>query len=122
MYTLCVQSEFSAAHHLMDYPGACKRIHGHNWKVKVAISKPELDDLGMVMDLMALKKELDKCLDPFDHQMINEIPPFDKLNPTSENLAKYIFQDLRKVLPAAVKVDSVEVFETDMLSVTYSGE
>ena len=119
MYRLTVESEFSAAHHLVDYPGACKRVHGHNWKVRVTFSAPELNDLGMVVDLMELEKLLDECVKPLDHRVINEVPPFDRLNPTSENIARHIYQQLQPKLPA-IHLESVQLFETDDFSVTYS--
>jgi len=122
MYQLCVESEFSAAHVLRDYPGACKRTHGHNWKVLASVKSVSLDELGMVMDLMELKKHLEECLEQFDHQLINENPPFDRMNPTSENLARFIFGWLKERLPQKVSVSKVQVYETDKLSVSYSEE
>ena len=88
MFTLCVKARFSGAHRLVNYPGACQRIHGHNWQVKARIRARELDEQGMVMDLMQLSSLLKECLDQYDHRMVNEVAPFDSLNPTSENLAR----------------------------------
>ena len=119
MYKLSVESQFSAAHRLLQYPGACKRIHGHNWKVKTQVSAAELNELGMVIDLLEMQKLLDDCLMQFDHQMINDIEPFDRINPTSENLARYIFQQIKEKLPERIKMESVEVLETDGFSVIY---
>ncbi|MBN2354750.1 6-carboxytetrahydropterin synthase QueD [candidate division KSB1 bacterium] len=120
MYKLCVQSEFSAAHKLNLYQGECQRIHGHNWKVEATVAGKELDELGMAIDLLLLEKLLQECLHQFDHRMLNEVQPFDKMNPTSENLARYIFHWLRDHLPGKVWVDQVRIYETDRLSVTYS--
>lgn len=120
MFKLCVQSDLSAAHQLNLYQGACQRIHGHNWKIKATIAGKQLNELGMVIDLLVLKQILDECLAQFDHRMLNDVPPFDKMNPTSENLASYIYQWLKARLPQNVYVDQVEVFETDQLSVTYT--
>ncbi len=122
MYELTVESEFSAAHVLNGYPGACKRTHGHNWKVLASVKSMNLDELGMVMDLVELKKHLENCLMQFDHQLVNEIPPFDRMNPTSENLARYVFGWLKERLPQKVQVSKVQIFETDKLSVSYSEE
>ena len=120
MYLLTVESEFSAAHHLVDYPGACKRMHGHNWKVKVAIYSNELDQLGMVIDLLKIQKLLDECLQKFDHRLVNEVPPFDKVNPTSENFARHFYNTIEGKLPDHVGIQSVEIFETDKFSVKYT--
>jgi 6-pyruvoyltetrahydropterin/6-carboxytetrahydropterin synthase len=119
MYTLTVESQFSAAHFLVDYPGACKRVHGHNWKVKATILSEDLDDMGMVIDLITLDELLAECLERFDHHVLNEIEPFDKLNPTSEQIARYVFDWLQERLPAEISVKEVQVFETDNYSVSY---
>lgn len=121
MYKLSVESEFSAAHKLVKYPGACHRIHGHNWRVRVRVTAEKLDNLGMAVDLMMLKGLLDECLQQFDHQMINEIAPFDQINPSSENLAKYFFEWLEKRLPPVVTLEQVTLSETAQFSVTYTG-
>ena len=117
MYRLNVKAEFSAAHRLVDYPGACSRIHGHNYTVRAAITAPDVDENGMVMDLMDFKTVLDECVQQFDHRVINEVKPFDQLNPTSETLAKYIYDYLAERL--SVYVESVTVSEVDAFQVTY---
>ncbi len=122
MYKLTVQSSFSAAHRLDFYEGECQRIHGHNWKVEATVAGRELDKLGMAIDLMVLQSILEECLQQFDHRMLNDIPPFDQLNPTSENLARHIFGWLKERLPSNVWVDEVKVYETDHLSVAYREE
>jgi len=121
MYKLNVITHFSAAHRLKFYPGECERIHGHNYKIKVTVAGDELDELGMLMDLMVLRTIVNECVQPFDHRLINEVAPFDSINPTSENLANYIFSWLKKNLPNKVTVTQVEVGETEELSVIYSG-
>jgi len=120
MYKLTVESDFSAAHRLVNYPGACHRIHGHNWKVKATIAAEQLDEMGMVIDLFDLKKILDDCLEQFDHRIINEVQPFDKINPTSENLAQYIYEYIEKQLPENIKIVQIEIFETEKFSVIFS--
>lgn len=117
MYKLKVVSKFSAAHRLVEYPGACERIHGHNWKVKVTVCAEQVDENGMVMDLVQLKKHIDECVAQFDHRVINDVPPFDRLNPTSENLAKYLYDNIAKRLN--VPVQSVQVAEVDEYAVVY---
>jgi 6-pyruvoyltetrahydropterin/6-carboxytetrahydropterin synthase len=120
MYRLCAESEFSAAHYLHDYDGPCKRVHGHNWKVKVTVVSRDVDKHGMIMDLMMLKKMLDTCMAQYDHRLLNEVPPFDSTNPTLENLSRAIYEWLKKELADMAVLSSVEVFETDKFSVTYS--
>lgn len=122
MYRLVARAQFSAAHRLDYYPGACERIHGHNWKVKATVAGAELDQLGMVIDLMVFKTILDECLQAFDHRMINDIAPFDTINPTSENLARHIFSWMKERLPAKARMVEVEVAENDDFSVCYSEE
>lgn len=117
MYKLVITSRFSAAHYLQEYPGACARVHGHNWRVTVTVAAPDVDDKGMVVDLVALKKHIDECVNPFDHRIINDVPPFDTLNPTSENLAKYLYDFVAERV--SVRVVSVEVAEADDYSVIY---
>lgn len=118
MYKLVVKSKFSAAHRLVDYPGACARIHGHNWTVQVTVTAPTVDENGMVVDLVELKKHIDDCVMQFDHQVINDVPPFDQLNPTSENIAKYLYDYVAERIDVAV--ESVQVSEVDDYAVIYA--
>ncbi|HNW60660.1 MAG TPA: 6-carboxytetrahydropterin synthase QueD [bacterium] len=120
MYKLVARAQFSAAHRLDYYPGACERLHGHNWQVRATIAGAELDKLGMVLDLMVFKTLLEECLQVFDHRLINEVAPFDTMNPTSENLARYIFEWMKNNLPAKAGIVEVEVAENDEFSVRYS--
>lgn len=122
MYKLTVESGFSAAHRLINYPGACSNLHGHNWKVKLTISSGELDEAGMVIDLMELKNYLDECLQQFDHHLINKVEPFDAINPTSENLARFIYEWIGDRLPEKISIETVQVLETENFSVSYSAE
>lgn len=120
MYKLVITSKFSAAHRLVEYPGACARIHGHNWMIKVTVTAENVDENGMVVDLVELKKHVDACVDQFDHRVINDVPPFDTLNPTSENIAKYLYDYVSDHID--VSVESVEVAEVDDYSVIYSAK
>lgn len=122
MYTLTVKKSFSAAHYLVDYPGDCKRIHGHNYKVTVSIKSKQLNKNGMVWDLIKFQSLLTDCLKPFDHQLLNELELFKGLNPTSENIARLIFKDMTGKIPEHVEVDSVTIHEIDNFCVTYSKE
>ncbi|MGW8161524.1 MAG: 6-carboxytetrahydropterin synthase QueD [Desulfobulbales bacterium] len=123
MFHIFIKSHFSAGHHLRNYPGNCERPHGHNWKVEVVVQATELDDLGMGIDFRVLKKEVNTVLESLDHHNLNEHPAFQAANPSSENIASFIFHNLQKVLTAdRYRVYSVTVCETDNSGVTYFGQ
>ena len=115
-YTIKVEGDFSAAHNLRGYKGKCEALHGHNWKVEVKASSEKLDKTGMVMDFKHLKMKLSKVLKQFDHTYINNISYFKKLNPTSENIARYIYESLQFQTPG---LQSVTVWENSTSSATY---
>ena len=117
-YKVSVIRGFSAAHALRGYKGKCEKLHGHNWKVRVALVSNKLDRTGMTMDFTDIKSLLDDVLSGLDHGYLNETPPFDKLNPTAENIAAYILNRLSKKLPKGVKITEVEVWESDTSSAT----
>ncbi len=94
MYELTIKGHFDAAHAIRDYPGECRNLHGHTWDVEVTVEGAELDDIGIVYDFKRLKADLGQVLERYDHGYLNEIPPFDVLNTTAENLAKVIFEEL----------------------------
>ena len=124
MYEVIVEQPFSAAHYLKDYPGKCANVHGHNYRVQITIEGETLDSLGMLVEFEVIKKALAPWIDKFDHGFLNEVPPFDKLNPTAENLAKFFYDETEKALrqpreAASVRVSYVRVFETDKCSAAY---
>jgi len=122
MFDAKVILRFSAAHFLKDYPGNCARLHGHNWKVIATVRTEELNELGFVIDFRDLKKELRSILDEIDHSLINDHPYFKKINPSSENIAKWIFKKLKvKIENNRLTLFSVEVAETENSSVIYYG-
>jgi len=116
MYSIKVESSFSAAHNLRGYRGKCEELHGHNWKVEVVVSRDKLDKAGMLLDFKNLKIKLNKVLANLDHKYFNNIPYFKKVNPTSENIAKYIYDRLKAQVSS---VKSVVVWENDTSSATY---
>jgi len=116
MYKIKVEGIFSSAHNLRGYKGKCEQLHGHNWKVEVDVLAETLDKTGMVMDFNALKKQLNGCLEKLDHRHINRIPYFKKVNPTSENIAKYIFDTVK---PRVKNINSVTVWESSSSCATY---
>ena len=122
MYKISVETKFAAAHKLLNYEGDCVRIHGHNWVIKAQIAVQKLDSIGIGYDFKKLKQHLNNVIKKFDHQLLNEIPPFDEINPSSENLANYIFHSLKDKLAPDIKMISVEVKESEKYSVIYSDE
>jgi len=123
MFHIFIKSHFSAGHHLREYPGNCERPHGHNWKVEVTVKADSLDNLGMGLDFKALKNEVNKVLDTLDHHDLNEHADFQSINPSSENIAVYIFNNLQNILSTdRYGVHSVTVRETDNSGVTYFGQ
>ena len=122
MFHVFIKSHFSAGHHLRDYPGNCERPHGHNWKVEVTVKATELDKLGMGIDFRTMKNAVNKVMDTLDHLDLNEHPDFQSINPSSENIAAYIFRNLQKDLTTdRYGVYSVTVCETENSGVTYFG-
>ena len=119
MFEIKVDSNFSSAHNLRGYKGKCEELHGHNWKVSVTVKGANLDKTGMLIDFKKIKFELNKVLDSLDHKYLNNITYFKKINPTSENIAKYIYDRLKKTLKY---IKSVTVWESDTSSATYNGD
>lgn len=120
-FTLQVVSDFSAAHSLREYPGDCQRMHGHNWKVEVEVTSTELDELGMVVDFKKIKQATKEATDRLDHQYLNELAPFDKINPTAENIAHTLFDEISSSINhTQAEVESVTVWETERASARYS--
>ena len=120
MYRLTIVSEFAAAHNLRNYDGECEKLHGHNWKVEASITAKELDSIGLALDFKVLKGKTEEILKGLDHVYLNEIPPFNMENPSSENLARFIFKKLSKVINnEKVKVSMVKVWESERAGASY---
>lgn len=119
MYELMVEGTFDAAHQLIGYEGPCEKLHGHTWKVQVFLSGGKLNKLGMVEDFKKLKADLQFALSKLDHTNLNILPPFRKVNPTSENVAKYIYDQFEKGLKKDIKLAKVTVFKSAVTSATY---
>jgi len=113
--------EFAAAHWLKDYPGNCSRIHGHTWKAEISLSGRELDDMGMLVDFREVRRVLSEEINKYDHQLLNEIEPFDTINPTAENMARLLYNRLSRAFPKC-RVEYVRIWETPMASACYKGE
>lgn len=119
MYRLSIELKISAAHQLRDYDGPCARLHGHNWKIKVEVTAEKLDDVGIAIDFSDLKKITWKVVGQFDHNNFNDIAPFDKINPTAENIAHYFYHEIARLLPEDIKLTFVEIWETEKYRVSY---
>jgi 6-pyruvoyltetrahydropterin/6-carboxytetrahydropterin synthase len=120
MYELTIKTTFSAAHSLRDYEGPCSKVHGHNWVVEVLITGKELQPNGILLDFGDVKKATSEALSRLDHANLNEVPPFDHLNPTSENLARWIFEEVgKKVNNSAFKVSRVNIREAETSCASY---
>jgi len=120
VYTLTVRTSFAAAHRLREYDGNCERLHGHNWQVEVSVASERLDDRGIAMDFRAIKAAVNDLLSVLDHRYLNEVPPFDRLNPSSENLARYLFEEMERNVPAPARVARVTVWESEDARADYS--
>ncbi|HES77190.1 MAG TPA: 6-carboxytetrahydropterin synthase QueD [bacterium] len=119
-YTLKVLAEFAAAHQLRDYPGNCARMHGHNWKVEVEVTGTRLDNVGMVTDFKTMKRAAREVAERLDHFYLNDIAPFDTINPTAENLAAWFYREVGTLLNNEhARVSAVTLWETDRACVTY---
>ena len=120
MYELMVESKFSAAHQLRGYQGQCEKLHGHNWRVTAAVTAERLDEQGLAIDFLLLKKALREILDQLEHTFLNDISPFTQINPSSENLAKWIYDNMmKKINDDNIEVASVTVWESDTASASY---
>lgn len=119
MYTLSIMKEISAAHLLRDYDGPCARIHGHNWKIRIEVRSGNVDDTGIAIDFMDIEKLLWQVIGRYDHRNFNEIAPFDRINPTAENIARFVYEEMKKLLPPGISMQNVQLWETDNYRVCY---
>ena len=121
MFVLKIVTDFASAHSLRNYPGDCARLHGHNWQVEVSVCSQVLNDNGIAIDFRGIKKQTKLVVKRVDHQYLNEIEPFDVLNPTAENIAKYFYDEVGLLINNEnVKVKDVVIWETPRSAVTYS--
>jgi 6-pyruvoyltetrahydropterin/6-carboxytetrahydropterin synthase len=123
MYEIKVTSRFAAAHNLREFHGRCENLHGHNWFVEAVVQARDLDKIGLAVDFGVVKKLLSEVLDLLDHQYLNDKPEFQALNPSSENIAKFIFDRLAPAVASASqgrgRLRSVSAWESDNASATY---
>jgi 6-pyruvoyltetrahydropterin/6-carboxytetrahydropterin synthase len=120
-YSLKIVTDFASAHTLRDYPGQCSRMHGHNWKVEAEVEATHLDEVGMGVDFKVIKQNTREITDRLDHHYLNEIPPFDQINPTAEHIAAYLYRELSdKINADHIQVKAITLWETERACVRYS--
>ncbi len=120
MFEICADYSFSAGHALRGYKGKCENPHGHNYKVQVTIAGEKLDSTGLLMDFVELRGAIKSLAERLDHRFLNDLEPFDRINPSAENLAKYFCEGIESRIRAqGLRVQAVTVWETDSTSATY---
>lgn len=120
MYEVSIQTAFSSAHRLRNYQGVCEALHGHNWKVQVSVRTHKLNEIGLAIDFKVLKKTTGEVLARMDHACLNDIAPFDVINPSSENIARVLFEELKPLLAELeVTLSKISVWESDNAWASY---
>ncbi len=120
MFEVAAEYTFAAGHALRGYKGKCENIHGHNYKVQVTIEGDQLNSIGLLMDFVDLRATIKSLVERLDHRFLNEIAPFDRINPSAENLALYFGQELEgKIAERGLRLQAVKVWESDTTSATY---
>ena len=122
MFDIKVSAEFEAAHRVAGYPGKCDRLHGHIWVVEASVIGSKLDNLGMLVDFKLVKGRLRELLETLDHRMLNELPAFENINPTAENIAQYVYNEMKKAefFNDNAKLKYIQVWESPKSSVIYT--
>ncbi len=122
MFEVSVDDGFAAAHNLRNYKGKCENLHGHNYKVRVTLAGKELDATGLLYDFVHLKQVIQSVIRSLDHQYLNELKPFDTLNPSAENIARHIYDETSKQMRETANgaaISSITVWESDVTAATY---
>jgi 6-pyruvoyltetrahydropterin/6-carboxytetrahydropterin synthase len=121
MFEVTIEETFAAGHALRNYRGKCENVHGHNYRCQVTVEGEQLDSIGLLVDFVELKRVVHSVLDRLDHQWLNDYPPFDQINPSAENIARYIYQEIHGGLGTrdGVKLAQVKLWETDTASAIY---
>ena len=120
MYELMIETHFAAAHQLRGYKGKCENLHGHNWRVQLTVASDKLNDIGIVVDFHDLKDSLNEIVSSLDHAFLNDLFPFTEKNPSSENIARWIYESLKnKTADENYDISSVTVWESETASATY---
>jgi 6-pyruvoyltetrahydropterin/6-carboxytetrahydropterin synthase len=120
MYELMVETQFASAHQLRGYMGKCENLHGHNWRVQVVVNSEKLNDIGLAIDFHELKKITNEFASTLDHTVLNNVFPFTEINPSSENIARWFYDSIKKKMNGRdIHVASVTVWESETASATY---
>jgi 6-pyruvoyltetrahydropterin/6-carboxytetrahydropterin synthase len=120
MFELMIETQFSSAHQLRGYKGKCEALHGHNWRVQVTVASDKLNDIGIVVDFHDLRAVTNEVINSLDHAFLNDVFPFTEINPSSENIAKWIYESIKKKLTDRdCDLSSVTVWENETASATY---
>ena len=121
MFEVTVEQTFAAGHALRNYRGKCENVHGHNYRIEVTVEGEQLDSIGLLVDFVELKRVMKEVIDYLDHRFMNDLEPFDKVNPSAENIAKYFHDRISEGLTTEVPVrlSQVKVWETDTSSAVY---
>ncbi len=120
MFEISVDYTFAAGHALRGYKGKCENVHGHNYKVRVIVQGEKLDPIGLLVDFVDVKAAIKSIVEKWDHRFLNDLPPFDKLNPSAENMARVFCESIQSEIGKnGVRVAAVTVWETDTTSATY---
>ncbi len=121
MYELRVVSQFAAAHQLRGFEGGCENLHGHNWKVEVYVTGNKLEQDGLLIDFRVIKEKTETLLEKLDHKLLNDLDPFLTLNPSSENIARHLFESLSSEFNNQnVRVNKITVWESDTACASYT--
>jgi len=120
MYELSIETSFASAHQLRGYKGKCEKLHGHNWKVQISVAAERLNEIDLAIDFHELKKMANEVIAPLDHSFLNDVFPFTEKNPSSENIAKWIYESMKKKINEGnVRISAVTVWESDTASASY---
>jgi 6-pyruvoyltetrahydropterin/6-carboxytetrahydropterin synthase len=120
MFEITAEYSFAAGHALRGYKGKCENVHGHNYRVQVSVAGEQLNSIGLLMDFVDLRAWIKTLVARLDHRFLNDLPPFDQLNPSAENLAKYLCEEIEpQAIKQGLRVNAVTVWETDITSATY---
>ena len=120
MFEVSVEQSFAAGHALRNYHGKCENVHGHNYKVRITVAGEKLDETGLLVDFLEVKRLMGAAIDYLDHRFINDLAPFDEINPSAENIAKYFYDRVSAGIDGnGIKISQVKVWETDTSSAVY---
>jgi 6-pyruvoyltetrahydropterin/6-carboxytetrahydropterin synthase len=119
MFEVSVEETFAAGHALRNYHGKCENVHGHNYRVQVTVEGQELNPTGLLVDFADVKRLIRAIVARLDHQFLNDLAPFDAINPSAENLARYFYDQISDGLAPGPQIREVKIWETDITSAAY---